>query len=758
MNKLLYPAAILALLICAHTLLAQNLKTDSLTNWGKTGWELPSDMVSDTDGNFYLTGSFSGNMIIGNQELKSNGKRDIFLAKFNPENQLLWAKNLGGINDDNAYSLLFTGNKLYLTGSFRKEISFNNGSIQLTGKGISDVFIARLEPDGSLTWARAFSSDAPAQKAFLQPDNSGNIWIAGSYTRPVEAAGIKISKGDNKGIYFASFSPDGNLEKSNYFNSLGNISLNGFLINQKGYFCFAGSFTETLEIGGQSLLSKGKTDGFIAVLNSEGIPLWMKNPGGIFDDQIKCLGQDAEGNIYIAGDFKYRIFVDKEYTAPQNTDILLIKYTPGGETVWVRQFGEKSRSYNTITSIEVAADGRFFVGGTFVGLLQESPGIKSLGNNKNAFLAKYNSNGQREWAIGTQSPGENKLWMKFSPASGSLFVSGYFNKGFKLGDFELNNKESKDVFFGRLVDCDLAPKINLGPDTTVCQGIEIYAKGSFRDYFWSNGQTTQSVKPALPGKYTVLATDRFGCVSEDSINLNLLPAPEFDLGTELAICQGQNKILEGPQGFAAYQWDNGTGHPQRMLAQTGKYWLKVTDSLGCTSTDTLVLTVNPLPEFDLGPDRIVSANETLELEPLLPSGNYKFLWGNGSTEKKLRLQGNSFTRDANIILTVTDQNLCSYTSMVKVNSQNSPGDQVEQIPDNFKIFPNPSQGKFYISASPAETINQIEVYDMRGNLVKRIETVNIWPVEIDLNGTSKGTYLLKIINLKLTRDYKIVLN
>jgi hypothetical protein len=292
----------------------------------------------------------------------------------------------------------------------------------------------------------------------------------------------------------------------------------------------------------------------------------------------------------------------------------------------------------------------------------------------------------------------------------------------------------------------------------VCQGIEIQAKGNFTSYLWSNNQSTQTIKPGMSGRYHVQATDKHGCISFDTVMIQLLPAPEFDLGEDKAICEGQNQLLEAPQGFAAYQWENGTGHTQRMLAQAGKYWLKVTDSLGCSFTDTLALTVNPLPMFDLGPDRVLTANESLELEPMMEPGDYKYLWSNGSTGKTLHLQESSLQKPENIVLTVTDQNLCSYTGMVKVQShkftlteQDLTGGQ------DYKIYPNPSKGKFYISIPDPSKVKQIDIYDVRGNLVKSYQNIPRLPLEVDLNRFSKGQYLVKIHDKNILNELKVII-
>ncbi len=752
---------LVCILYASQTICAQNLKPDSIFNWGKSGWELPADMISDDEGNFYIAGSFSEKMSLGIQMLESIGKYDIFLAKFSPDMQLIWAKNIGGLEDDNAYSLLFSDNKLYLAGSFRKQIDFNNGAISLKGKGLTDVFLAQMDGNGQIKWAKAFSSSAPAQKAFLQADSTGNVWIAGTYTKPIEAGGMLISNGDKKGIYLAGFNAAGGLLQGSHFSSNAEISLNGFSMDKKDNFYFAGSFTENIEILGQSLNSNGKSDGFVAKLNNEVKLQWLKNPGGAYDDEIKGLDLDAKGNAYAVGEFKYSIELDKTYTAPQNTDAFIIKYSPDGKLCWSNQLGTNGESYNTATQIEMATNGKFYVSGAFKGKIQNTPEVKSLGNSKNAFLARFNTDGNREWILGTGSQNENKLWIRQNTKTEGLFISGYFSETFKLGDFEIKNQNFKDIFFGSLVDCDLATKVTLGNDTMLCGGLELKAKGEFPYYLWSNEQTGNSIEPLKTGDYWVMATDKYGCQSADTIKVHLLPLPKIDLGNDTSICQGQIKTIDAKPGFTAYLWDNGSKKLKRNLDETGDYWLKITDSLGCMATDTFKLLVNSLPEFELGKNIELPANQVLNLKPMLYEGDYEYLWSTGYTGNELKMPMKLFTSPTTISLTVVDQNQCSYTDELLVsqggNSAWASDTNMDNLDNGYKIYPNPSKGRFHISSELTIQTKQIDIYSPAGILVKRLENVQFYPVEVDLGGQVKGTYLIKLQDEDGIKEFKVVM-
>ncbi len=182
---------ILTVLLCSIILIAEaqispTLKIDNFTNFGNQGWETLSGMAFDEDDNYYICGSFTGELVLKGQTAESIGKRDIFIAKMNKQHTVLWLKSYGGVSDDNAYSLLFADNYLYLAGSFKKEIELRTGDL-LQVEAFTDVFLAKLNTEGDVQWGKTLKSKSAAQKTILQKCSDGNICIAGSYKKTLTA-------------------------------------------------------------------------------------------------------------------------------------------------------------------------------------------------------------------------------------------------------------------------------------------------------------------------------------------------------------------------------------------------------------------------------------------------------------------------------------------------------------------------------------------------------------------------------------------
>ncbi|MDF1550819.1 MAG: T9SS type A sorting domain-containing protein, partial [Bacteroidales bacterium] len=83
-------------------------------------------------------------------------------------------------------------------------------------------------------------------------------------------------------------------------------------------------------------------------------------------------------------------------------------------------------------------------------------------------------------------------------------------------------------------------------------------------------------------------------------------------------------------------------------------------------------------------------------------------------------------------------------------------DEVINLSGSYLIYPNPTKGKFYIKADNPEYIQQIILYDIRGNLVESYQVVDKFPMEIDLTKHTLGTYLLIVKEASGTQEFKVI--
>ena len=208
------------------------------------------------------------------------------------------------------------------------------------------------------------------------------------------------------------------------------------------------------------------------------------------------------------------------------------------------------------------------------------------------------------------------------------------------------------------------PIVNLGNDSTLCKGdeITISASNSGASYLWNTGDHSQTINITLDGEYKVVVTDNIGCSSSDSIELFFRDLPLVNLGNDTVICEFQSVILDAKNTGFSYSWNTGLTTQTIVVDQTGMYSVEVSDSIGCSRSDEVEVTVNPIPVVNLGNDTIICAGDSITLNAQNSGFNYK--WNTGESSQSIVI-----TSNGNYEVEVFDEIGCADTSAMtlKVN-------------------------------------------------------------------------------------------
>ncbi len=117
--------------------------------------------------------------------LTSLGASDICLLKLNQTGSFLWAKQIGGINNEVPKALTINNNSgtSFLTSDFDGTIDFDPsaGVANLTSNGGSDVFIQSLDKDGNFLWAQNIVGTGTEFSNCLSLDNNNNLFVGGLF-------------------------------------------------------------------------------------------------------------------------------------------------------------------------------------------------------------------------------------------------------------------------------------------------------------------------------------------------------------------------------------------------------------------------------------------------------------------------------------------------------------------------------------------------------------------------------------------------
>jgi gliding motility-associated-like protein len=179
-----------------------------------------------------------------------------------------------------------------------------------------------------------------------------------------------------------------------------------------------------------------------------------------------------------------------------------------------------------------------------------------------------------------------------------------------------------------------------------------------------------------------------GITIVDSFTIIVLPNPTVNAGANINICQGNTAQLNGTAiGATSYQWLPSTGlssatilNPICSASATTTYSLIATNSLGCSDTDDVIITVNPLPTTSAGTDQSFCDNTSGV--SLNGSGIGTPVWTNASGLSNANILNPiaSPSVTTSYTLTITSAQGCSSSDVVIITPNIAPTVSIAQVP------------------------------------------------------------------------------
>jgi hypothetical protein len=203
---------------------------------GGNKWERIQSVFVDADGFIYVAGStksanFPTTPGAYDRTGSNNNSNDGFVVKIAPDGEhLIWSTFLHGTNRDDVYGIHVDTNGYVFAVGWTRSSNFPTtpGTYDRTHNGDMDIFITKIEPDGSsLVYSTFFGGSRVDQcRGGMDFDAEGNIYLSGytdSLNFPTTDGAIQQTfKGGYGDAFVAKFSTDGSsLLFSSYLGSTG---------------------------------------------------------------------------------------------------------------------------------------------------------------------------------------------------------------------------------------------------------------------------------------------------------------------------------------------------------------------------------------------------------------------------------------------------------------------------------------------------------------------------------------------------------
>ncbi len=720
---------------------------------GSNGPDWGWGVVADDNGNTYYTGEFSGTSVFGNDTVISNGSRDVFISKLDPNGNFLWTISFGGSNSDKGKDIeMDAAGNIYCTGFVATEVTIDNQTIGTNS--VSNAFILKLDSNGNYIHIESIEPKFSAGY-HLKSDDNGHIYLTGELLYDSYIAGTLVQGPANltwRDGFLAKMDTAFQVEwirtvASSFHNIGESIAISD------DYVYMTGCYTGVCDFSGISLTYNGtgnssstynaSRDIFVSKYDFNGNIQWAKGLGGLGYDYGFGIDVTHDNVIYVAGTFQDTVLFDlTQVVSSGNYDMFICRLDENGNVDWVKKQGNWDSESAYCLGIDEFEN--IYCGGAYRGGGQ---------NFDSMFLPTTEYTG----VIGkiTQHPFQEITYSNSSFCLGDTFqlsldgITSPLSYEFLLpstnswvdsntyyiipsattnliGEVIISNNIYSDTIpINHLVEVFTDHSFDLGNDTIVCSTSTLNLTGPIGqfDYNWSNGDSLYISSINQTGQYSLELIDTNGCITYDTILVTQVTPPVIYLGADSTICDNDSLELSVQTGQYLYSWSSNDNTNSIVVTYSDTFWVEVTDTNNCSAIDSIIITEFTSPVFNLGNDTITCDYNSIQLNG--PTGNYDYTWSNNDNTSSITVN-----QSDEYWLEIIDSNNCFSTDTIIVDFVDCT--DIEQYDNEISI----QQSNDYIKITTSDQYFDLLIVNVGGQVIQRFSNQQVIPIDY----LPKGVY------------------
>jgi hypothetical protein len=574
-------------------------------------------LAVDDFGNMYAAIQFEGPLTVGTYTFQSNPIEDVCLVKMDSTGSVLWALAFGGLYWDqvNGMDCDAEGN-VYLTGHFMTSFQIANQTV--TGSTGRDIFLMRVNSDGSLGWLQQGSNVWDEEASDLKVDGNGDVIISGAANNTSVIGGMQLLSPDPNAFFqgfVAKFSAQGD---PLWLQSAGAVEYSSNSYTQSALALGPDNsihYTD-MRLGGinfAGIVDPGPDDSNVILLkwSSEGTPLMGWVGLSDFNDFMYDVAVDQQGRIYLAVTTTTSFeFAGESVQFPSGTYAMcMLRLLPDGseDAIWPSFGTSDSRIY----AIADSPENEIWFGGFERDIIQTPFGVfNAFGDqyDRDGFLVKLDANTDAFTAY-TRIAGSGWQFIRDIDISASGYVYAgaditgsidtpvYYGMESQLTDvMEFNGQTQPVVCRLENLTCDSdeifsEDALSFCPNTSITLQVDI----PIFTLQWSDGTISGEYSVTETGTIGVHAITLPGCIVHDSVMVRAETPPQLNWVLQQVSCAGAfdgGIAIEALGSNPPYSltWNGAAVANQFGDIGAGLYTLEATSDGGCVSSALIEMT------------------------------------------------------------------------------------------------------------------------------------------------------------------------
>ena len=281
----------------------ENGGIEQILSIGSENEELLRFLNVDSNGDFVIAIMFTDFITVDGTDFVSFGGQDVLLVKFNQDLSIQWARQYGTPLTDYVKGMDMDdeGNILVL-GKFKNELNFDG--FTLTSAGSTDLYIAKYSPDGDVVFAFSEGGSSYEDANSIAVGANNEFYVSGTFYGETIINGETITTENTTGIFLAKYDGGADFQWIEVIDGSNLLNPVFLASNATGNVYIAGSFQDQVVFGSQ-ILTTGEFDAdiYIAKYSADGEAQWAGQGDSEGSDIVSALSCDVGGNVYLAGQY-----------------------------------------------------------------------------------------------------------------------------------------------------------------------------------------------------------------------------------------------------------------------------------------------------------------------------------------------------------------------------------------------------------------------------------------------------------------------